>query len=403
MVGLRDPLQISPQILGVSPDVAFILQFFDGAHTLEEIRAKYRKRFQRELPIDQLHQMVQTLDRSYFLENETFRNYFTTLADSFRRSEIREAFHAGISYPNDPVGLSQSLSGFFSPPRGPGLPAAEPAQKSVIDTAPDTAQNTTIDRASKSIRGAIVPHIDLRIGGPTYAWAYKKLIEGGRPDLVIILGTAHNGLKSLFSLTRKRFATPLGDLSVDAPFVDRLLSLYPHDLFSDEFAHRTEHTIEFQAIFLRLLFGENLPVVPILASFAHSMARQGEGAEIVRRFTDALRTAVREDGRRICLIASADLAHVGPRYGDTERFSGEALDRIKQADREMLSFAGKVDAEGFLDYIAREEDRRRICGLPPIYTLLKVLDEGRGTLLAHDHGEMDMLGSICSYASMVIE
>ena len=91
----------------------------------------------------------------------------------------------------------------------------------------------------------------------------------------MVLGTGHNGLKNLFSLTRKPFSTPLGKLQVDSEFVERLTSRYPHDLFTDEFAHRTEHTIEFQVLFLQLLLGNNIPMVPILCSFAHWMVTQG--------------------------------------------------------------------------------------------------------------------------------
>lgn len=383
MVGLRDPMQISSLVLGVSPDVAYVLQFLDGIHSLEEIRREYRERFQREFPMESLQQVVQTLDQCYFLDNQSFRDYFKTLVDAFRHVEVREAFHAGVGYPSDAVSLSQFLSEHFRLPKGPGLPD---------------------NRAKETgLHGMIAPHIDLRIGGETYAWAYKRLAEGQRPDLVVILGTAHNGLRNLFSLARKRFSTPLGELALDSAFVDRLVSLYPYDLFSEEFSHRTEHTIEFQILYLQLVFGEGIPIVPILCSFAHPMVRQGESAEIIQTFADRLQKAIREDGRRICLIASADLAHVGPRYGDTEGFTGEALSHIQEADREMLAYAEKVDSEGFLNYISQEEDRRRICGLAPIYTLLKVLETEKGRLLAHDHGEMDTLGSVCSYASMVFE
>ena len=154
---------------------------------------------------------------------------------------------------------------------------------------------------------------------------------------------------------------------------------------------------------MRLLFGSGVSLVPILCSFAYSMVREGNTAEIIRRFTEALQMAIRQDGRRICLVASADLAHVGPRYGDREGFVGERLERVKEGDREMLAYVEKVDADGFLDYIAREEDQRRICGLSPIYTMLKVLDARRGKVLSHSHGDMDKMGSVCSYASVILE
>ena len=77
------------------------------------------------------------------------------------------------------------------------------------------------------------------------------------------------------------------------------------------------------------------------------------------------------------------------------------MESIKAADREMLEQVEKVDAQGFFDYVKREQDRRRICGFSPIYTMLRTMNARTGRVVAHDHGDMDELGSVCSYASVV--
>jgi len=69
----------------------------------------------------------------------------------------------------------------------------------------------------------------------------------------------------------------------------------------------------------------------------------------------------------------------------------------------MLAFTEKVDGDGFLNYIAEEKDQRRICGLSPIYILLKAIGVKKGQVLSHSHGEMDGSGSVCSYASVIFE
>ena len=61
------------------------------------------------------------------------------------------------------------------------------------------------------------------------------------------------------------------------------------------------------------------------------------------------------------------------------------------------------DGEGFLNYIAEEKDKRRICGLSPIYILLKAIGVKKGQVLSHSHGEMDGSGSVCSYAGVIFE
>jgi len=68
----------------------------------------------------------------------------------------------------------------------------------------------------------------------------------------------------------------------------------------------------------------------------------------------------------------------------------------------MLHYVERGDAEGFFAYVRAEGDRRRICGLPPIYTLLRLLDPAEGKLLdyrqwRHPQG----LGAV-TFASLVL-
>jgi len=82
----------------------------------------------------------------------------------------------------------------------------------------------------------------------------------------------------------------------------------------------------------------------------------------------------------VALIAGADLAHVGPRFGDPQPVSPAELVEIGGADRAMLEAVEAGDAEGFFDSVARDGDARRICGLSPIYALLRGLGGTRGAL-----------------------
>ena len=381
--GIRDPRHFSDKVLRLRAEAACALQFFDGRHTLPEIQTAYRQKYKIEFPLQLLERLCEVLDEGNFLAGDNFRRYYRRLASSFHQSPVRAAFHAGVSYHENPAALKESLGRLFVPPQGPGLPGER--------------------NHERRIPGIVVPHIDLRLGGHAYAWAYKDLAEAGPPALFIILGTGHNGTQNPYALTCKRFATPLGEIPVEAGFVSRLCALHGGELFADELAHRSEHTIEFQVLFIQQLFGNAIPVVPVLCSFSYDEPGRGPAGESIERFTAALREAIADDGRRICLIASADLAHVGPRYGDPDGFDGEELEAVKRSDREMLHYVENVDAEGFRGYLAQEQDRRRICGFSPIYTMLKSMQAERGRLVAHAHGEMDPIGSICSFASVVFE
>ena len=117
---------------------------------------------------------------------------------------------------------------------------------------------------------------------------------------------------------------------------------------------------------------------------------------------EAFREAERKSGKRITLIASVDLAHIGPRYGDSFRPDGAVVEEVSRKDRQMLEHVCSGQGDDFRDFVKEERDQRRICGFSPLYTLLQVLDGQKGSLLEHDHSTMDELGSFVTYTSMVV-
>ncbi|HEY8476948.1 MAG TPA: hypothetical protein VIN09_08790, partial [Chloroflexota bacterium] len=56
---------------------------------------------------------------------------------------------------------------------------------------------------------------------------------------------------------------------------------------------------------------------------------------------------------------------------------------LERADRAMIEEIVKGDAEGFFRNVMDEGDRRRICGLTPIYVFLRLLEGVRGELLQY--------------------
>src|SRR5437879_3977633 len=76
-------------------------------------------------------------------------------------------------------------------------------------------------------------------------------------------------------------------------------------------------------------------------------------------------------GRRVGYVAAADLAHVGPALGDPAPMGADERELLKSADSELMRHVAAGDAGGFLDDLRAERDRRRICGLPPIYLMLR--------------------------------
>jgi AmmeMemoRadiSam system protein B len=305
--------------------------------------------------------------------------------EQFLSSPLREAAFAGRSYESDPEGLKNQLKGYFSDPRGPGLLGE--------------------GRVAPGLKGVIAPHIDLQRGGFCYAFAHREIWERNRARCFVILGTAHTGMRHLFSLTRKDFMTPLGKLETDQELVDAIQSRCPFDLFRDEAVHRSEHSVEFQCLFLRFLYPEPAPLkmVPILCGSFHEAMEQGKSPAELRsfhQFVDALAESVSERGEEVCYIASADLAHVGLQFGDRKGVGEYDLRILEETDREMLGHVERLDGEGFFSSISRERDQRKICGLPAIYTLLNALKAREGRLLRYGQAFTSETQSVVSFASM---
>jgi AmmeMemoRadiSam system protein B len=387
LLALRDPAGYAPSVVMLPGGVVEIVALFDGSHSIVDIQAELMRRHGEIVPRAQLEALVGGLDEHGFIESPRFAERRAAIEGEFLASPIRPASHAGGAYAAEPDELRRAMDEFFAHPEGPG-PIEWPAA------------------SGGPVAGAIAPHIDFHRGGPAYAWAYRRLAERCDGDLFVIFGTCHAGMRDPFALTRKDYATPFGPAAVDRDFVEALAARAGQDCFASELAHRGEHSIEFQAVFLRYLYGtrREFTIVPILASFAHEALARGQGPEDdprVPRFLEAVGETMAASGRRVVVIAGADLAHMGPRFGDPEPISAAELKRIEREDREMLSAVERGEARAFFDAVAREGDRRRICGYSPIYATLRVLGRPRGDL--HRYGQWPDPDGVVTFASMTFE
>ncbi len=179
------------------------------------------------------------------------------------------------------------------------------------------------------------------------------------------------------------------------------------DPYEDEFAHKAEHSIELQLIFLKALWSNSssFKIVPILCGSFHEAVLEGKSPrEIgkIKNFLDSLKKVIAQRGQKVCLLASADLAHLGLRFGDAEELNRFSLEILQTDDLRLLKFAEQVDAEGFYHVIMGERDRRRICGLPAIYTLLYLLQDWarRGNLLKYSQAFDAPTKSVVTFASL---
>lgn len=378
---LWDPTGLSGDKLVLPLNYFFIIQHFDGDHSLTDVTALYLKRFGEFLMPNKVEQLVEDLDAKLFLEGERAEAARAQRREAYRQAPLRKAAFAGRSYEADGAKLKKQIEGFFTSQEGPDFkPSAN---------------------AGRLIKGLVTPTYDLKQAGPVYAWAYKELQEAAQPDLYVVIGTAYAGMGSLFAVTDKDFETPLGLVRTDQSVVSRLRASMP-DSFDDDVCHQTEHAIEFQLPFLQDIIGSKKPftIVPILCSFTALSLSEPEILQQVVAFLDGLLKILKEDGRGFCVIAAGELAHLGLRYGDKEPPTDFSFHRSMQRDLEMLKPVEELKADGFANYIIKEQDQRRITGFGPIFSLLRLIEAEKGEVLRYDRGITDQYNSTATYASM---
>jgi len=365
MIGIKDPTAICSEIVFVSAETFFLIRLMDGTNTLRDLQAAYMRQYGALLYNDKIEALVEQLNSRYLLDNRHFQDYLRRLREDFKQSETRQAVFAGAAYEADPEQLKTQLEGYFTGQDGPGLPKKEGG-------------------ATKKIKGIVAPHIDFNRGGQCYAHAYKTLGECAKTDLYCILGTCHTPMGNPFAFTLKPFETPLGRVEVAKDLVAACARRLPFDPFHDEFSHRSEHTIEFQVIFLQYLLGKrDFKIFPILCNSFHDMILGKVSPLEYPLYPDAL-SVLKEQLTPLpspVLIASADLAHVGPQFGHHEAITAGVRAEVRAKDLEMLHYVEELNGEEFYRFILQEKDHRNICGLPPIYALVHLIGAERGEVL----------------------
>lgn len=377
---LRDTQGIATGHAMLPPPLVAIVAQFDGTRTCTEI-ARAVKADLGEVPVDVVRDLATQLDEGLFLDSPTFDKALERVKRDFDEGSVRPASHAGGAYPGSAHELAEYIdSKCFARANGSA-------------------------KAGRML-GLVAPHIDPWRGAVGYGHAYGALAKAlpEEADTFILLGTSHAPMREPFALCRKSFDTPQGVMEVDEAAVDALAAASEFDPWYDRLNHKREHSLEFQAVFLRHVLGDRpARIVPILAGLGEHQARgtQPSRDKKVAKFLDAVRGIVCARPGKVIVVAGADLAHVGPRFGDAEAFGAAQRGELEATDRASLERAIHRTSTDFWTHVAADLETRRVCGLAPIFSLLEVLpDEARGEVLHYEQTVDDDDGSIVSHAAV---
>jgi len=379
---LSDPEGYVEGPVSLSGPAFFVAACLDGTRSAADIGQAFAEEFGAQIAEETIRKVVDFLDKTGFLHSETFFALRTAARREFAALDTRPAWLAGKSYPDEPAELREYLGHLLGP------------------------AGRATNRNAGPVRFLLAPHIDYGRGAAAYAAAYTRAGQytpaaGQTPRLVFLFGVAHVGAEAPFVLTRKHFATPLGTVQTEVDVVERLAKVCHWDAFESEIAHRTEHSIEFQAVLLAHVFGRRLDkmrIVPILCGPLGIEASPGDPAGSgVADFLAACREEAQ--GGDVLVVAGADLAHVGRRFGDDLDVDEGVVRLVEARDREDLAFALKGDALGFYQSVMKDGNARRVCGVGCIYAALSTVDgtAGAGKLLHYGYAE-DAAGGIVSFA-----
>jgi len=383
MYCIRDPQNSDTNHILVSELALYIMTFFDGSSSIDSIIATIKEKYGKEIPKSEFDSLIKMLDDALLLENENYINYQKSVEENFFNSITREPYLSGLSYPESKDKLNQLLNEFYIK-----------AEKKLPP-----------QKESGLLRGLVSPHIDFTRGGTSYAVAYREILNQTVADTYLIFGTTHYAQNNNpFILTRKPFSTPLGTVDTDTEFIDILEEKCSWDLYEGEIFHRTEHSIEFQVVFLQHILkgNKNFKIVPVLCNSFHNFVNTGTSPSDdfrINTFLTELKKLIDSCGDSVIVIAGVDLAHVGPKFGDKNQVDEDTLSWIKKRDAISLKHTEQIDAEGFYRSVEEEKDKRKICGLSSIYSMLKVTDASYGTILDYDNAIEEDTGSVVTFAS----
>ncbi len=372
MLRIEDPCGYVRPDLEFEPEFAALFDLLDGSLTIGGLLDSLRTRFDSNISVSQVRQLLEWFDEELLLDSPQFAH-----AQRFFACDAIEAVCAGSVYPADPSALRTYLD-------------------SILDSVPATAY-------PQHAHAAFIPHIDFRIAGQHYAYPFNA-IRKSEFDLIIHIGTSHYGWQDRFLLTTKDFITPLGRIETDRQLVEALRRKVGLPLTRNDLAYQPEHALELHHVFLQHLFPERaFSVLPVLVTSFHDFVYRSEYPTSDAKFSSfcrALSEVVRESGRQPLILISGDLSHIGRRFGD-HWDAAPMLDRLRGEDYEILDAIASGSSIQLFTLIAQSGDAHRICGFPPALTFLEAFAPGKGLML--DYGQWNDIEtkSAVSFGSIV--
>jgi hypothetical protein len=379
LILIRDHLGLVQEGKAVALPLYQFMTLLDGTRSRRDLQMELiRQRGGVLVGMDEVEGLLAGLEASYVLDTEAFKRAKDKIISDFSSEKVRPCSHCGVTYPDEPSELRERLDGILADQ----APASEPAGK---------------------IRALVSPHIDLSVGHRVYGSAYQML-RHKTFSRVVVLGVGHHLANDLFCLTDKDFQTPLGVVEAERTLVKELREVGGDILAANDFAHRSEHSIEFQLIFLQHLFkGISFTLIPILCGFLQSCLPEYTRKAYLEKtspFLAQLRQILQDPEHETLLVAGIDFSHVGPKFGHeipAQYLKGQS----ESHDKKLLQHLSALDPDLFWEESREVKDQFNVCGFSALACLLEILPPCKGQILDYERWHEEPTRSAVSFAAVV--
>lgn len=212
-------------------------------------------------------------------------------------------------------------------------------------------------------RAIIAPHAGYGYSGPCAAYAYRQL-DPTQIKRVFILGPSHHAYLAGCAVSpHARYATPFGDINVDAEVTDALVKTGKFEQMSAQ-VDEEEHSIEMHVPYIAYVMrGQEFTIVPILVGALDSTQEAAFG-KLLRPFFSHPQNA---------FVVSSDFCHWGSRfrYQYLDGSCKHIHEGIEKLDRMAMDAIEHLSPAEFDKYL--KDFSNTICGRHPIAVLLHAI------------------------------
>jgi len=314
LVVLRDPMALS-EPMAVDAEFGQVLDMFDGQRTLAQIRQSLLMTHELDVPLADLAAFADELAEAGFLDDETFRSKWLALFERWLEDPVRPPHLAGLAYPDDPA-QARAL-----------LEAALPAGVRRV-------------QPGSNVIACVIPHQPPDAIAPILDATLRDLPAPDEIEVVVVLGTDHHPAILPCVTTRKRWATPLGEIQPHTSLIAALERRVPW-IRREEIRFRTADAIELALLSLRHVYGDGCPPILPLACSAQGLTdRTAKERDELLAALDGLL-----EDRAVLFLAAAELSHAGPAYRRGP-LDAALVEEIEGYDRDLVAplLQGRVAA-----------------------------------------------------------